>query len=335
MEKPILIITSIADQNHPQLKATAHAANINHTPFILIGDTKSPKEFALEGCMYYSIEKQRDLPFQLAGMLPTGHYARKNLGYLIAMSQGATIIVETDDDNDPLPAFWASRTKHIKAHHLQHNGWVNGYRYFTNQFIWPRGFALEHLHDPFPELGPVTDVYCPIQQGLADGNPDVDALYRLLLTLPVTFDKGTSIALGESSVCPFNSQNTTWFEDAFPLLYLPSYCSFRMTDIWRSFVAQRIAWTCGWSVLFHESTVWQDRNMHNLMSDFKDEIIGYTHNAYIVSQLMAIELQPGISNIPSNMRRCYERLIDLQVIDFSELSLLEAWLDDVASLRNN
>lgn len=71
------------------------------------------------------------------------------------------------------------------------------------------------------------------------------------------------------------------------------------------------------------------------MNDFKDEIVGYTHNADIVSQLMAIELQPGISNIPSNMRRCYERLIDLQVIDFSELSLLEAWLDDVASLRNN
>ena len=44
-----------------------------------------------------------------------------------------------------------------------------------------------------------------------------------------------------------------------------------MTDIWRSFVAQRIAWANGWAILFHEPTVWQDRNEHNLMRDFRDE----------------------------------------------------------------
>src|ERR1700691_4694073 len=85
--------------------------------------------------------------------------------------------------------------------------------------------------------------------------------------------------------CPFNSQNTTWFKEAFPLLYLPYYCSFRMTDIWRSFVAQRIAWTCGWPVLFHQSTMRQERNDHNLMNDFRDEISGYNNNALICNSL--------------------------------------------------
>lgn len=334
MGKPFLIVTSIANQEHPQLKAIAHAARINNTPFIVIGDTKSPDTFRLDGCMFYSIERQRALPFQLPGLLPTGHYARKNIGYLIAMSQGADVIIETDDDNQPLPAFWEPRTRRVKAHLIQKKGWVNGYRYFTDQFIWPRGFALEHIRDPFPETGLEVEVDCPIQQGLADGNPDVDALYRLLLSLPVTFNSGTSLALGESSICPFNSQNTTWFSEVFPLLYLPSYCSFRMTDIWRSFVAQRIAWTCGWPVLFHGSTVWQDRNIHNLMNDFKDEIDGYVHNADIVSKLQALELQPGTANIPSNMKSCYERLIHLNVIESSEMPLLEAWLADVESLQN-
>lgn len=335
MGKPFLIITSIAGQDHPQLRAIAQAAKVNNTPFIVIGDTKSPETFELDGCSFYSIERQKTLPFQLVRQLPTGHYARKNVGYLIAMSQGATLIIETDDDNQPLPAFWKPRTKQVKAHLIQKKGWVNGYRYFTDQFIWPRGFALEHIRDPFPEIEPVVDAFCPIQQGLADGNPDVDALYRLLLTLPVTFNKGTGIALGDSSVCPFNSQNTTWFKEAFPLLYLPSYCSFRMTDIWRSYVAQRIAWTCGWSVLFHESTVWQDRNIHNLMDDFNDEIIGYTHNAEIVSQLQALDLLPGTANIPTNMKRCYDRLIQLNLVEAAERHLLEAWLSDVVLLQKN
>jgi hypothetical protein len=44
-----------------------------------------------------------------------------------------------------------------------------------------------------------------------------------------------------------------------PSLNLSSYCSFEMTDIWWSFVVQRVAWICGWSVLFHSCTnsVWK------------------------------------------------------------------------------
>ena len=65
-------------------------------------------------------------------------------------------------------------------------------------------------------------VVSPIWQGLADRNPDIDAIYRLTQPLPVHFDKTKlRIALAEGSICPFNSQNTTWFREAFPLMYLP------------------------------------------------------------------------------------------------------------------
>src|SRR5204863_4881711 len=145
----------------------------------------------------------------------------------------------------------------------------------SEETIWPRGFPLEYLSKVNPELKSKTEkINCPIQQGLADENPDVDAVYRMSQKLPVNFDKCDPVVLGKNSWCPFNSQNTTWFKEAFPLLYLPSYCSFRMTDIWRSFIAQRIAWTCDWSVLFHNSTVWQERNEHSLLKDFEDEVPG-------------------------------------------------------------
>jgi len=332
MENTFLIITSIANQDHPVLKHYAQETVKHKIPFIVIGDTKSPTVFKLDGCDFYSIQRQEELQFELVKNLPVKHYARKNLGYLIAISQGAEIIIETDDDNLPFDSFWSNRTKKINAHILKKKGWVNVYRYFTDAHIWPRGFALENILDDLPILEEQLLVECPIQQGLADKNPDVDAIYRLTLPLPVTFNKKNSIALGDSSVCPFNSQNTTWFKEAFALLYLPSYCSFRMTDIWRSYIAQRIAWTCGWSVMFHNSTVWQERNEHNLMTDFQEEISGYLNNAQIIDALLSLDLKDGVQNISENMRVCYNELIRLGFVGEQESILLNAWLKDLNSL---
>jgi hypothetical protein len=216
--------------------------------FILIGDVPSPTDFSLDGCRFYGLNEQLDLPFVLARMLPLRHYSRKNLGYLLARDMA--VIVESDDDNVPLGTFWKNRSILHEGRSVVGNGWTNAYRYFSDQMVWPRGFPLTNVHDAVPEPTalPVT-LRSPIQQGLADEQPDVDAVFRLAHTeAPIYFRSAPSVLLGEGSWCPFNSQNTTWFAEAFPLLYLPSTCTFRMTDIWRSFIAQRIAWTCGWPI---------------------------------------------------------------------------------------
>lgn len=334
MKQTFLIITSIAKQDHPVLKILAEESLLHNISLVIVGDTKSPKEFKLNGCDYFSIERQKALDFKLAKILPSNHYARKNLGYLVAMSKGAEIIIETDDDNLPLQNFWDNRTKTVNAHLLNNKDWVNVYKYFTDIQVWPRGFSLENIKDKLPELEELVSVECPIQQGLADKNPDVDAIYRLILPLQIIFNKAENIALGDNSFCPFNSQNTTWFKEAFPLLYLPSYCSFRMTDIWRSFVAQRIAWTCGWQILFHQSSMWQQRNDHNLIADFCDEVPGYLNNAQIYKSLKDLELQNGIDHLAINMIRCYEKLIDLKLVSYTEIDLLKAWLKDIINLSD-
>ncbi len=332
MKNTFLIITSIANDKHPVLKQFAKESVENNISFIVIGDTKSPEEFNLSSCDYYSIERQKKLTFELSEELPFKHYARKNLGYLIAIKKGAEIIIETDDDNFPLSNFWDTRNKQVKAHLLTNEGWVNVYKHFTKANIWPRGFALERIKDEFPQLKKKITVECPIQQGLANKNPDVDAIYRFTQALPITFKNSNNISLGNNAFCPFNSQNTTWFKEAFLLLYLPSYCSFRMTDIWRSYIAQRIAWTCGWSILFHKSTVWQERNDHNLLTDFIDEISGYTNAELIYESLKNLDLKEGIENISNNMKICYQKLVDLELIGKSEMDLLNRWINDVIFL---
>jgi hypothetical protein len=107
-----------------------------------------------------------------------------------------------------------------------------------------------------------------------------------------------------------------------------------MTDIWRSFVAQRICWENNWSLLFTPSSVFQERNEHDLMKDFKDEVSGYLHNDTIAKTLDNLNLSPGIDNIPDNMYRCYKQLIELGLIDAAELQLLQAWIDDLAAISS-
>lgn len=329
-----LIITSIANDKHPILNSFAVECKKRNLEFIVIGDTKSPTDFQLEGCDFWGIDRQSTLPFDLAKITPTKHYSRKNLGYLLAIQNGATELVETDDDNIPRDEFWTDKQREVKSHAFENAGWVNVYHYFTKHKIWPRGFPLEELQNKQIELSTLKydSVNCPIQQGLADENPDVDAVYRLTYPLPIDFEIKARLALGKNAWSPFNSQNTHWFKEAFALMYLPSYCSFRMTDIWRSYVAQRISWECGWSILYHEPTVWQQRNEHNLMKDFEDEIPGYTNNFNICKELQSLELKAGQTNIYENLIVCYQKLIDINVIGKEEMTLLQAWISDIKKL---
>jgi hypothetical protein len=272
---------------------------------------------------------------EFARICPTRHYARKNIGYLLAMADDASIIIETDDDNIPKESFWQQRRRVCRCRQTQNGSWVNVYSYFSDANIWPRGFPLEHLSKQVPEYESLSELEadCPIQQNLVDENPDVDAVYRLTLPLPQSFRQDRQIALAKGSWCPFNSQNTTWWPDAFKLMYLPAYCSFRMTDIWRSFVAQRIAWANGWSVLFGPVTMQQDRNVHNLMRDFEDEIPGYLNNTAICETLEQLPLQSGTERIGDNLRICYEKLIEMSLVKSEELKLLDAWLRDIEQLK--
>ncbi len=332
-EQTAIVVTSIAAPN-ATLQALARGCRERGYAFIVIGDEPSPAEFSLEGCDFFGLQQQRELGLKFATLCPTRHYARKNIGYLIAMRAGAELIIETDDDNAPDETFWHQRTRVQTVCAGTEAGWLNVYRYFSDANIWPRGFPLNRINSPQPSFDELAthDVDAPIQQGLSDVDPDVDAIYRLTHTAPVSFRRDRRVALKEDVWCPFNSQNTTWWRDAFPLLYLPAYCSFRMTDIWRSFIAQRIAWENEWSLLFHEPNSAQARNTHDLMRDFADEIPGYLRNAEICEALSRLKLRAGIENLSDNLRACYEELVRIGVVDARELELLGAWIDDLKAL---
>jgi len=247
------------------------------------------------------------------------------------MARGATALFDTDDDNAPLPD-WCPRRLVASARIVSERGWFNVYRCFSSDLIWPRGIPLESIKECMsgePQVVASQELEGPIQQGLVNNSPDVDAVWRLILDKEFYFHRGPSVWLAPGTWCPFNSQSTWWFPNAFPLMYLPSFVSFRMTDIWRGLVAQRCLWALGKGLMFHAPESIQLRNPHNLLHDFQEEIPGYLNNNRIVSILEETQLTGGCASVGDNLHRCYESLIAADIIPSGEMPLVEAWLCDI------
>ena len=331
-----IVITTIFPPTPGAIRISSELNRTGGTLWV-IGDRPGPPSYDLPNTRFFDINHQMRLPFRLARLLPEKHYSRKNLGYLLAIRNGVSFLVETDDDNIPQPNFWSPRSASVLSQHVTHAGWFNVYLEFSTARIWPRGFPLEELEHSFarhtkPESIASTRE-CWIQQGLANRNPDVDAVYRMVCPSRLDFESRAPISLARGCWCPFNSQNTTFFQPAFPLLYLPTFCSFRMTDIWRSFVAQRCLWEMESAVCFTEPTVYQERNDHDLHKDFEDEVPGYLKNNHIRGLLENVSLKAGGSfeTVGENLLICYEALVRGEILPKKELLLVAAWNHDVSS----
>lgn len=304
---------------------------------VVVGDRKTPKGWSIANIDYLSIEEQKDRFGSFSDAVPFNHYCRKNLGYLYAIGKGADCILETDDDNIPYADFGSALNPFVEGDTLEGPGWVNVYKHFSKALIWPRGLPLDDIHTAGKTRPGTEPRYCPIQQYLADADPDVDAIYRLIFRDPVDFDKSApSLVLNRDCWVPFNSQNTVFFTEAFPLLYLPCHVSFRMTDIWRSFVAQAALWAGGYHVAFHTSTVKQIRNEHNLMKDFEQEIVGYRHNRDIGRLLSGcLEKLPPITEgrLADAALELWKTLAEAAHIPAQEMKLIETWFSSLPAPR--
>ncbi len=229
--KKCLIITTINKENESLNKFSQTDYDL-----IIVGDLKSPKDYKIN-CVYLDVNKQKEIYPKFSKKLPYNHYSRKNIGYLYAIKNGYDIIAESDDDNIPYD-FWGKIPTDSKKTIISPQ-YPNIYKLFTNINMWPRGFPLNKILSNEEIETKERNNNVMIWQGLSDGNPDVDAIYRLTNNIDNIKFKENQIVLDKNILSPFNTQNTIWMnKKVFPFLYLPSTVSFRFTDILKSYVAQ-------------------------------------------------------------------------------------------------
>lgn len=323
--KRCTVITTI----QPPTEAVRKFSAVKGSRLVVAGDRKTPSPWRFANTDYLSPAAQEKLGFRVTKALPWNHYCRKMTAYLYAARNGAEVIADTDDDNIPLKNWAFPSFSGVFDKVSAKPGYVNVYKLFTKQHIWPRGLPLDLVKAPQPALRVArAQAEVGAWQGLADEDPDVDAIYRLTINTPCYFGARRPLVLARGVLSPFNSQNTFFRRELFPLLYLPAFVTFRFTDILRGLVAQPVMWAAGYLLGFTTATVVQKRNPHDYMKDFESELPCYRHCAELPG-LAAAAVKAGRS-VACNLQAAYAALHKHGIVEARELRLLDAWLKDIA-----
>lgn len=327
MNKKCIVITTI---NRPT-EQILYYTNIPDWKLIVVGDSKTEdSNYKNINCVYLGLEEQKDLFPSFYDKIPLKSYTRKMFGYLYAIKNQYSVIYDTDDDNVFLGDINNYNIKRpIKS--CSQIGFVNLYKIFTREHIWPRGIPPgDKSINIEPELSDLKlNMDYAIIQGLVNNDPDVDAYYRININnSEFTFEKdsGYDVVLNTGAVCPFNTQNTFWIDTSmFYALYLPTTVSFRYTDILRGFVALFQLWKKNKTIKFTLPTAFQKRNEHDLQKDYESEVSMY-ETANKVIELLS-------TNQNSTISEMYLILAENKIVDKSEIDILNEWMKLIESFQ--
>jgi hypothetical protein len=315
--KKCIIITTI---NKPTDQIIAYSKK-NYWDLIIVGDKKTdPNLYKQINCIYLGLDEQDNLFPSLSKLIPRNSYARKNLGYAYAFINKYDLIYDTDDDN------YSDINDFVNKHNDQEvstkYNFANIYKLYTDFKVWPRGLPLRYIDTKL--IIKNKKYTCPVIQGLVDGDPDVDAIFRLTNSLCknkfTKFNKNNkkTYSLKPYVFCPFNTQNTFWTQrDLFHLMYLPSTVSMRSTDILRGYITQHQLWDKSLNIKFTNSNAIQTRNEHCLIKDLNDELETFQYTEQIIEWL--------INNKKANLSETYEWLKFANIVSPIELKILKEW----------
>lgn len=320
-----IVVTTI----HPPSLALKKLASLKDWHLVVVGDKKTPENWQLENCEFLSLEKQRSLNYEIIQFLPENHYSRKNIGYLYAIAHGAKIIYETDDDNLLIDgiSLLSDQEKIVEIEVMEKN-FVNVFSYFGQPTVWPRGFPLDEItYSESYEMKPAWGLRWGVIQGLIDKDPDVDSIFRLTQMRDVYFEKKLPCMLPKNVFCPFNTQNTFFSYESFWGLLIPSTLSFRVCDIWRGYIVQRLLWDLDLRLCFTSPSVIQERNPHNLFKDFCEEQDLFLKARSLTEFLLHWE--SDASSWPERMEDLTRQLVAAQYLEEGEIGMMQAWIRDL------
>lgn len=341
------VITSINSRYASGSARLIEWSGISNCGLIVIGDTTTPLWDLAETkhARFLSLEDQRKRYPDLSNRLPIRHYSRKNIGYLEAFFSDSDILFDTDDDNCPQANIFETEINTLRSLPSL-DGWVNVYKYFGSKDLWPRGLPLSAVHRPlnavkYLELerplsideimtsARLDNLKFGVFQSVVDGDPDLDAIGRMLFPEEFHFNDAAPLVLRGNQNCPTNSQATLWRRELTPLLYLPTTSSFRMTDIYRGIILQEFMSYSGFISLYGKLPITQRRNQHNLLNDFSEEIEGHLKVELvreIAKSCWQGSANQSLRDISNGIFSTYSTLVQEEILFSSEMPALESFL---------
>lgn len=300
--KKIIVTTTI---NEPT-EATIKYCGKKDWTFIIVGDTKTPHESyrKLEAeypnVIYMDPETQEKKYKELSDTIGWKSIQRRNIGFVEAYNMGAEIIATVDDDNIPYDS-WGENIligKEVDVDIYEPENEVFDPLSITkNNHVWHRGYPIELLQTRHRVLYKGKQKRkVLIQADLWEGDPDIDAIARLTFKPIVRYDEITG-PYGSNKIAPFNSQNTFFAREVIPQYAVLPHVG-RMDDIWGAYIIQKYFPN---SVVYNKASVYQDRNIQDLITNLEKEVIGYRNNLKLIQDLNNYE-----NFLPEETRKFYE-----------------------------
>ncbi|MDB2401471.1 hypothetical protein N9W46_00110 [Litoricolaceae bacterium] len=269
--KKVIVTTTI---NSPT-EAIERFDSFGDYELVVVGDRKTPADYKLKRGFYISPCDQSKRYPKLSSLLGWNCIQRRNLGFLIALEMGADIIATVDDDNIP-DDDWGSDLligSCVTVSSYETDDLVFDPISVTNMpHLWHRGFPIQLVNERKYHQGPDQNINVNIQADFWNGDPDVDAICRMIYKPNCIFARDHFPFFSEQ-IAPFNSQNTFLERELLPNYFMFPFIG-RMDDIWGSYYLQMIS---GCRPVFNRPTVNQARNEHDLTKDFEGEITGYSN----------------------------------------------------------
>ena len=265
-------------------------ANMEDWTLIVAGDLKTPHESyrKMKNIVYLDPAEQERLYPRLSDAIGWNCMERRNISIVHAYKLGAEVVALVDDDNIPLEGWGqdlmiGKPTKCTVYTPTKHPLVFDPVSATEYKNIWHRGYPMPWLngrHEWTKEEGVVTP---SIQADFWNGDPDIDAVCRCEHAPECTFDP-VNFPIATTALSPFNSQNTFLARSVIRDYFLwPE--TFRMQDIWAAYYVEAL----GHKVVYGKASVYQARNEHNLVTDFKNEIMGYLNTHTLVTEPLNIK----------------------------------------------
>lgn len=315
---------------------------------VAVGDTETPSNWEVRGAIFLSVETQATLGFRVLAHLPFNSYVRKSVGYLFAIQHGATKIYDADEsasilEGDLSKVFdvdlsgpGSREESFLQYLSLNNRTTVNPYIHFGQRSVWPRGLPLDSVSEINPEIyySQVSRGKQYIQQGLANGFPDVDSVFYHTRksgseSFDIKFDPhALPVALPQGTMAPVNNFNTLFHTPAFWALMLPVSVNSQVSDIIRGYWAQRLLWEIGGYLVIYPPSIFRVDTLKP--HSFEDEKDLHDNVDHLVEFLVS-----WTSKKPSFFKKVIHLSHSMAEAGFwtaQDVEFTAAWLQDLVSV---